>query len=237
MFKFWYVFPMLAFTVGILVGCGSSSSGSGNNNNTLNPNGMCAAGQVWSSIYGCMAPCPNSPGQGIIPGSNPPQCTNATTSGYGYYTFAGSMNVVNMYQFQFFLQGQGICNQWTWNWGTADCGTWGGGGSLQIAFSGSTNLPYGSVIINAFMNGSWGYGGATTGVSGTFQPTNNNTGYSLLTYGSPGTPAYNSQIQVIVSSSGGTAPVNIATDPQIRVDLYYQGIQFASVSANRGYGY
>jgi len=232
MFKYWYVFPIFAFAFGILVGCGSSSSSNGNGGNSVNPNGICQPGYIYSTQYNCMAPCPGQPGYGIIPGSNPPQCTIGNSpSGYGYYTFYGTMNVTNYTQYQLFLQGQGICNQWSGgSFGTASCSSWNGG-SLQIGFSGTTGAIYGSVMINVFLNGSWGYGGATVPTSGSFQPTNNNMSYSLQAL-----PPYYLQVQVS-SSAGPSVPVSLATDPQIRVDLYYQGIQFASVSANRGYGY
>ncbi len=231
--KYWYIIPIFAFALGIFVGCGSSSSSNGGG--SANPQGMCSPGYIYSSQYGCMVECPGQPGYGKIPGTNQCVLANAGGGGYGYYVYGGSMNILNLYQYQLFLEGMGICNQWSaWNFGTAACSSWSTG-SVQVGFSGSTGSPFGTVTVLAYLNGSWGMGGATTGFSGVFQPTNANTAYALQTYGPYGTPSYNSQIQVIVTAPNPSIPINLALDNQVTINLYYQGVQFASAVGTRGY--
>ena len=231
--KYWFLIPMMAFAIGIFVGCGSSSSSNGGGSGTQA--GACQAGYIFSTQYGCMLQCPGQPGYGYIPNTTTCVLANPGGGGAGYYSYGGSMNVVNTYQFQLYLEGMGVCNPWSgWNFGTAACSSYSTG-YLTIGFSGSYGPVYGTVNVLAFLNGTYGQGGLGTGFNGTFSPTNANTAYAYQSLGPYGTPSYNSQIQVIATAPNPAYPINFATDNQITVNLYYQGVQFASVTATRGY--
>lgn len=173
--KLWRVIPVMAFSVGVMMGCGSEKSG---NNNYIPPMNPIAPGGPTN---------PNSPTGTALMWGNQFNITSAST----YRTFLREFGVV--------------CDPYSWiNIGSISCENWDSRAYLEFGLMGATIHDTQGVtgFARVYAYPEYSYNPYSPGypiqIQGTYVWINGKTAYELRTTGMGGTQSYNAVLRVVV---------------------------------------